>query len=69
MKIQKGVPEADAGELGLTGILMGVADNGTFGPVAEVERTNLYTVLLKLYQWHLEHKRLEKIYNKHGKSE
>lgn len=65
----EGVPEADAGELGLTGILMGVADNGTFGPVAEVERTNLYTVLLKLYQWHLEHKRLEKIYNKHGKSE
>lgn len=64
-----GVPDADAGELGLTGILMSVADNGTFGPVAEVERTNLYTVLLKLYQWHLEHKRLEKIYNKHGKSE
>lgn len=63
------VPDADSGELGLTGILMSVADNGTFGTVAEVEKTNLYTVLLKLYQWHLEHKRLEKIYNKHGKSE
>lgn len=63
------VPDADSGELGLTGILMSVADNGTFGPLAEVEKTNLYTVLLKLYQWHLEHKRLEKIYNKHGKSE
>lgn len=64
-----GVPDADSGELGLTGILMNVADNGTFGPVPEVEKTNLYTVLLKLYQWHLEHKRLEKIYNKHGRSE
>mgnify|MGYP007002112990 FL=1 len=64
-----GVPDADTGELGLTGILMSVADNGTFGPVSEVEKTNLYTVLLKLYQWHLEHKRLEKIYNKHGKLE
>lgn len=64
-----GVPVEDAGELGLTGILMSIADNGTFGPASEVEKTNLYTVLLKLYHWHLEHKRQEKIYSKYGKSE
>lgn len=50
--------------LGLTGILMGVAENGAFGTIEEVKRTNLYTVMLRLYLWYLENKRLEKIYGK-----
>ena len=49
--------------LGLTGILLGVAENGAFGTVEEVKRTNLYTVMLRLYLWHQENKRLEKMYN------
>ena len=61
-------PHEDSGELGLTGVLLTIADSGTFGPVVEVEKTNLYTVLLKLYQWHLEHKRNEKHRKNHGRT-
>lgn len=53
--------EKDAG-LGLTGILMAVADTGTFGTMQEVDRTNLYTVMLRLYLWHQENEHLKKIY-------
>lgn len=59
--------EGDDPGLGLTGILLGVAENGAFGTIEEVKRTNLYTVMLRLYLWHLENKRLEKMY-KDGKS-
>lgn len=54
--------------LGMTGILMAVAESGVFGNTEEVKRTNLYQVLLRLYLWHLENKRLKKIY-RHGKVE
>lgn len=56
----------DAG-LGLTGILMGIADTGTFGTMQEVDRTNLYTVMLRLYLWHQENERLKKLYKKNDK--
>ena len=64
---------SDSGEednsegLGLTGILLGIAENGVFGTVEEVKRTNLYSVLLRLYLWYLDNKRLEKMYA-NGKS-
>lgn len=54
--------------LGMTGILMAVAESGVFGKAEEVKRTNLYQVLLRLYLWHLENKRLKKMYQ-HGKVE
>ena len=38
-----------------------------FGTVEEVKRTNLYSVLLRLYLWYLDNKRLEKMYA-NGKS-
>lgn len=47
-------------DLGLTGIAMSVAESGVFGSIAEVNQTKLYMVLMKLYQWHVEHKRLER---------
>ena len=61
--------EEESGDpgLGLTGILLGLAENGAFGTIEEVKRTNLYTVMLRLYLWHLENERLEKMY-KDGKS-
>lgn len=61
--------EEESGDpgLGLTGILLGVVENGAFGTIEEVKRTNLYTVMLRLYLWHLENERLEKMY-KDGKS-
>lgn len=52
----------DDSGLGLTGILMGIADTGTFGTMPEVDKTNLYTVMLRLYLWHLENERLKKLY-------
>lgn len=52
--------------LGLTGILLGVAENGAFGTVEEVKRTNLYTVMLRLYLWYLDNKRVEKMYRHDG---
>ena len=64
---------SDSGEednsegLGLTGILLGIDENGVFGTVEEVKRTNLYSVLLRLYLWYLDNKRLEKMYA-NGKS-
>lgn len=42
-------PKGKAG-LGLTGITYTLAEEGTFGTVDEVQKQNLYTVLLKLYQ-------------------
>ncbi len=54
--------------LGLTGIMMAIADNGTFGSLEQVKRTNLYTVMLRVYLWHLENERLKKLY-KNDKSE
>lgn len=53
--------------LGLTGILLGVAENGAFGTIEDVKKTNLYTVMLRLYLWYLENERLKKMY-KDGKS-
>lgn len=53
--------EKDGG-LGLTGILMAVADTGTFGTMQEVDRTNLYTVMFRLYLWHQENEHLKKMY-------
>lgn len=56
--------EDDSGDpgLGLTGILLGVAENGAFGSIEDVKRANLYSVMLRLYLWHLENERLKKIY-------
>lgn len=66
---QSGGDELGEKDLGLTGVLMSVAESGTFGTLEDVNRTNLYTVLLKLYHWHLEHKRMEQKNNKNGKTE
>lgn len=49
--------------LGLTAIMMGVADSGTFGNVDGVKRTNLYAVMLKLFLWYKENERVKKMYN------
>lgn len=55
--------DQETANLGLTGILMAVAESGVFGRMDEVDRTNLYTVLLKLYAWHQESESLKKKYN------
>ncbi|MGL5682562.1 MAG: hypothetical protein ACRDDZ_05830 [Marinifilaceae bacterium] len=60
-----GSSNEDKNSLGLTGLLLGVADSGTFGPLAEVEKSNLFLIMLKLLQWHEEAK---KIKNQYGKS-
>lgn len=49
--------------LGITGILIAVADSGTFGTAAQVEATPLIDILLKLYHWHCESRRLKQKYN------
>lgn len=49
--------------LGITGILIAVADSGTFGTAAQVEATPLIDVLLKLYHWHCESRRLNHKYH------
>ncbi|WP_303181737.1 hypothetical protein [uncultured Butyricimonas sp.] len=66
---QAGGDELGEKDIGLTGVLMSVAESGTFGTLEDVNRTNLYTVLLKLYHWHLEHKRIEQKSKKDGKTE
>lgn len=65
---QVGGNEFGERDLGLTGILLSVAESGTFGTLEDVNRTNLYTVLLKLYHWYLEHKQMEQK-TKNGKTE
>lgn len=66
---QSGGGELGVKDLGLTGVLMSVAEAGTFGTLENVNRTNLYTVLLKLYHWQVEHKKMEQKSKKHGKTE
>lgn len=66
---QSGGDELGVKDLGLTGVLMSVAEAGTFGTMENVNKTNLYTVLLKLYHWHIEHKRMEQKSKKNGKTE
>lgn len=47
------------GNLGLLGIQMAIAESGTFGDMESVDRANLYSVLLKLYQWKKENDKLK----------
>lgn len=46
------------GNLGLMGIKLALAESGTFGSMEDVDKANLYDVLLKLYQWYRDNEKL-----------
>jgi hypothetical protein len=52
--------------LGLLGIELALAESGTFGDLDGVDRANLYTVLLKLYQWKKENDKTKAVYDKNS---
>ncbi len=43
-----------APNLGLTGLLYRLADEGTFGNIEQTDKAGYYDVLLKMYQWKLD---------------
>lgn len=56
------------GNLGLLGIQLALAESGTFGDMDGVDRANLYTVLIKLYQWKKENDKTKRLYDTNRRS-
>jgi len=54
--------------LGWTGLLFRIADEGTFGNMKETDATNIYDVMLKLYQWKKEADAAKKLQDDRSKS-
>lgn len=55
--------ESNETDLGFTGLLFRLADEGTFGSMQQTDEANLYDVMLKIYNWKLEADKLKKIHN------
>ena len=50
-------------ELGYTGLLFRLADEGTFGDIDKTDATGIYDIMLKLYQWKQDSDALKKLHN------
>jgi len=59
-RVEDNESEGETESLGLIGVQLALAESGTFGDMEGVDRANLYTVLLKLYQWKKEHDKIRK---------
>lgn len=59
--------ETGDGNLGMLGIQLALAEAGPFGDIEGVDKTNLYTVLLKLYQWKKDNDEIKKRYGQKSK--
>ena len=58
--------DSDSPDIGLIGILFGLAESKVFGSIEETDNQNLYDVMVRLYQVVKQSKALEAKYNSHG---